>query len=156
MSDRVAQSCLDGPAWTICPAESKDAMACADILNYWIDQRDWMPRIHSAEDVRAFYRDFVFPNRQVWIAGKKVSGFMAMDTASDCITALYVRTPGQGLGTAFLNFAKAGRDRLQLWTFVANTGARRFYRREGFHEVRQTAGENEEGLPDVLLQWERR
>jgi hypothetical protein len=40
-----------------------------------------------------------------------------------------------------------------LWTFVANAGARRFYAREGFVEARRTEGENEEGLPDVLLTW---
>ena len=40
-----------------------------------------------------------------------------------------------------------------LWTFVANAPARRFYAREGFVEVRRTGGENEEGLPDVLLKW---
>jgi putative acetyltransferase len=48
-----------------------------------------------------------------------------------------------------------GRDRLSLWTFQANEGARRFYAREGFAEVRMTEGDNEEGLPDVLLEWVR-
>ena len=50
--------------------------------------------------------------------------------------------------------AKARRpEGLTLWTFVANEGARRFYAREGFVEVGRTEGENEEGLPDVLLAW---
>ncbi len=80
---------------------------------------------------------------------------MAMDEAEGVVTALYVAVPGQGIGKAFLDFAKTGRDSLELWTFVANTDARRFYRREGFTEIRQTEGDNEEGLPDILLRWER-
>ncbi len=140
---------------TLRPAIAEDARACAEILNTWIDGRDWMPRVHSREDVLAFYQDFVFKRRQVWVLGDPVQGFIALDPANDMVTALYVATPGRGNGRALLNHAKTGRDRLSLWTFIANDGARRFYAREGFHEVRRTEGDNEEGLPDVLLQWER-
>lgn len=133
----------------------QDAAACAAILNDWIDARDWMPRVHSREEVQAFYEDFVFVRREVWVTGDPVDGFMAMDTEGGMITALYVARTGQGIGKAFVDFAKKGRDALELWTFVANEGARRFYAREGFVEVRQTPGDNEEGLPDVLLRWER-
>ena len=130
-------------------------MICADILNNWIDAQDWMPRIHSKEDVRGFYRDVVFSDREVWVIGTPVTGFMALDTASEMVTALYVATPGKGAGRALLDHAKIGRDRLTLWTFVANASARRFYQREGFKELRRTDGDNAEGLPDILMQWER-
>ena len=136
------------------PARADDADACADILNQWIDTRDWMPRVHTPEEVRAFYRDFVFRNRTVWVTGDPVRGYMSMNDEAGEVMALYVATPGQGIGKAFLDFAKAGRDSLELWTFVANADARRFYRREGFTEIRQTEGDNEEGLPDVLFRWE--
>lgn len=136
------------------PGRPEDANTCADILNAWIDTRDWMPRVHSEEGVRAFYRDFVFVERQVWVVGDPVAGFLAMDQAGAMVTALYVATPGRGIGKTLLDNAKSGRDRLELWTFVANEAARRFYAREGFVEVRQTPGDNEEGLPDVLLRWE--
>ena len=131
-----------------------DAQACAAILNAWIDERDWMPRVHTPEEVEAFYGDFVFVHRTVWVAGDPVAGFMAMNDAEHMVTALYVAAPGQGIGKALLDHAKAGRKSLELWTFVANECARRFYAREGFHEVRTTPGNNEEGLPDVLLRWE--
>ena len=133
-----------------------DAGRCAAILNDWIDARDWMPRVHSHAEVEAFYRDFVFARREVWVIGEPVAGFMALDREADVVTALYVATPGRGLGRTLLEQAKAGREALELWTFVANEGARRFYAREGFAEIRQTPGDNEEGLPDVLLRWERR
>ena len=43
---------------------------------------------------------------------------------------------------------------LQLWAFQSNTGARRFYERHGFVEVRRTDGrDNEEGAPDVLYRY---
>ncbi|WP_233557284.1 GNAT family N-acetyltransferase [Rhodophyticola porphyridii] len=137
------------------PGRREDAVACADILNGWIDDRDWMPRVHTADEVRDFYRDFVFEQRRVWVTGDPIHGFLAMDEDDDLVTALYVAKPGLGIGRGLLNVAKDGRDRLKLWTFVANRGARNFYTREGFREIRQTDGDNEEGLPDVLLRWER-
>ncbi|MEM0947395.1 MAG: GNAT family N-acetyltransferase [Pseudomonadota bacterium] len=113
-----------------------------------------MPRVHTPEGVLTFYRDFVFQCREVWVSGDPVAGFMATDTDADIVTALYVGTPGQGIGKRLLDHAKVGRTALELWTFLANDGARRFYAREGFRELRTSPGDNEEGLPDVLLRWE--
>ena len=132
-----------------------EAQACADIVNDWIDGSDWMPRLHSRESVHRFYRDVVFQERRVWVTGDPVAGFLALDDAEGIVTALYTAKPGSGTGKGLLDHAKAGRDRLALWTFVANEAARRFYAREGFEELRRTAGDNEEGLADVLLGWER-
>jgi GNAT superfamily N-acetyltransferase len=132
-----------------------DVPACAAIKNAWIDEAEWMPRVHPAGDMERHYRS-VFPDREVFVAGDGgVEGFLVLDGAE--VTALFVARAarGRGVGAALLGRAKAGRDRLALWTFVANEGARRFYAREGFREVRRTEGENEEGLPDVLLRWER-
>jgi hypothetical protein len=43
---------------------------------------------------------------------------------------------------------------LQLWTFVSNLGAQRFYLRHGFVEVERTDGAaNEEHAPDILYEW---
>ena len=136
-------------------ATPDDAPACAAILNDWIDGRDWMPRVHSAKDVMAFYADFVLVEREVWVAGNPVRGFLALDAEGAMVTALYVATPGQGIGRALLDHAKSGRDRLDLWTFQANEDAQRFYDREGFVPIGKTEGDNEEGLPDILLRWER-
>jgi GNAT superfamily N-acetyltransferase len=140
---------------TIRDATIDDAAACARILNNWIDDRPWMPRVHTHDEVVAFYRDFVLVNRRVLVAGDPVVGFMAMDVSAPVVTALYVSRPGHGLGRRLIEVAKSRRDRLDLWTFQANLDARRFYAREGFREVRRTEGENEEGLPDILLRWTR-
>jgi GNAT superfamily N-acetyltransferase len=132
-------------------AEPGDAETCGDILNAWIDDRDWMPRVHTAEDVRAFYRDFVLPNRQLWVTGDPVDGFLRC-RGRDGHRALR-RAAGAGDGQASSGFREGG-ARLTL-SFQANTRARAFYAREGFREVRMTDGDNEEGLPDVLLEWVR-
>ncbi|WP_220185058.1 GNAT family N-acetyltransferase [Paracoccus sp. S1E-3] len=145
---------MSDAAPTLRPARPQDAGACAEIPNGWIDATPWMPRIHSAEAVRQRYREVVIPRRNVLVAthGGAVAGFLAIDEAE--ITSFYMRLPGRRIGAALLGAAKTGRMRLSLWTFQANRGARRFYLREGFREVARTAGENEEGLPDVQYLWE--
>lgn len=61
---------------------------------------------------------------------------------------------GMGLGTQLLTMAKQERPGgLKLWTFEANTGARRFYERHGFAVTGATQGDNEEGAPDVRYEW---
>ena len=136
-------------------AVPEDAGACAAIKNDWIDACDWMPRVHNAGDVEGHCRDFVFAKREVWMTGDPIAGYLTRDVDCAEVTALFAAQPGRGVGKVLLDHAKAGTDHLELWTFMANEGARRFYAREGFVEVRRTVGENEEGLPDVSLRWER-
>jgi GNAT superfamily N-acetyltransferase len=75
----------------------------------------------------------------------------------DWVDQLYVAPDwtGKGVGSRLLSVAKqrcpAG---LQLWTFQANAGARRFYERNGFTATNTTEGDNEEGAPDVRYQWD--
>jgi GNAT superfamily N-acetyltransferase len=110
--------------------------------------------MHSAEDVHRHVSEHILPNRQVWVARDPVSGFLALDPKTQTITALYCAETGRGIGRALLEQARKASDHLDAWAFQANTGARRFYAREGFKEVRATNGDNVEGLPDVLLRWE--
>ena len=130
-----------------------DAAACAAIRDHWTDAWDWMPRVHPSEDVVRHYRESLFPRCAVWVAGTPVSGFLALEEGSGFVQSLYTRPPGRGAGKALLDAAKEAAAYLQLWAFVANTGARRFYAREGFREVEWSDGDNEEGLPDVRLVW---
>ena len=41
------------------PAKAADAAAIGAILSDWIDDTDWLPRIHKREDEQAFARDLV-------------------------------------------------------------------------------------------------
>ena len=137
-------------------ARPDDAPAFAAILNHWIDTTPWMRRAVPAEALLQRYREVVIPQRHILVAetGGEVAGLLAIDEASAEITSFYARRPGRGIGTALMAAAQKDRARLWLWTFQANDGARRFYLRTGFREVARTAGENEEGLPDVQYLWE--
>ncbi|MEO0542709.1 MAG: GNAT family N-acetyltransferase [Pseudomonadota bacterium] len=138
----------------------RDAQACADILNAWIDETPWMPRVHSHQDVVRHYSELVLVKRHVLMAcssGGEVEGFAALDCDDSFVTALYVAADARnkGVGGQLLDATKKMMSqRVSLWTFIANHRARRFYAREGFFEVRRTNGDNEEKLPDVLLTWE--
>jgi GNAT superfamily N-acetyltransferase len=150
MSDTVSSA--------VCrPARLEDMGACAAILNRWIDDTPWMPRLHERAAVERHYRETIFGERDIYISELEgaVAGFIAL-SSDHHVTALYLDRPmrGKGCGKALLDLAKQKHPGgLQLWTFEANADARRFYAREGFSEIRRSDGDNEEGLPDVLLQW---
>lgn len=90
-----------------------------------------------------------------WVAQKdgQIAGFCVSD--GTFITALYILhgTRNAGVGRRLLDLAKKNRNEMNLWVFEANTRAHDFYRRAEFTEVCRTDGDNEEGLPDIKLQW---
>ncbi|MDG2340376.1 MAG: GNAT family N-acetyltransferase [Paracoccaceae bacterium] len=139
-------------------ARSTDAGKIGTILSEFIDTTEWMPRIHTrAEDI-GFCGSMI---DRGWVSvaddDGMLKGFLAKD--GDEVNCLYVSNlaQGNGVGKTLLDHAKTGSDRLELWTFQANQGARRFYGREGFAEVEKTDGQrNDENLPDVFLAWERK
>jgi GNAT superfamily N-acetyltransferase len=138
-------------------ARTQDMVSCAAILNDWIDETEWMPRIHSHEDVEKYYQTVVAAERKVFVvvAGRQVVGMMAI-APDQLVTALYVKRAYRGQGVGHLLLDRAKRDAgaaLRLWTFQKNEQAQAFYAREGFVEINRTDGDNEEGLPDLLLEW---
>ena len=109
------------------------------------------------EDLDHFGRSF--HRGVVWAAEAEgmVAGFCAVRRG--WIDHLYVDHAfhGRGIGQALLAQALKGRRRVRLWTFQRNARSRRFYRLQGFDEVRFTDGaDNEEKEPDVLLEWRRK
>ena len=133
-------------------AVAGDAGVLARVLGDWVRDTEWMPKLHSREEDLGFLQGLIAACR-VRILGEG-AGFMAVE--GGVVRALYLEPAarGLGLGKALLDEAKGRAGRLELYTFEANAGARRFYAREGFREVRFGA-ENEEGLPDVFLVWQR-
>lgn len=79
------------------------------------------------------------------------------DGAARWIDQLYVAPAfvGQGIGTSCVRYAQLVQaPPIRLYTFQANTGARRFYERHGFRAVAYGDGSgNEERCPDVLYEW---
>jgi GNAT superfamily N-acetyltransferase len=143
------------------PSTSSDS---ADIAQIYLGARakflPFAPLAHSQEEVLAWVQSELVTAQDVTLAvvdGESV-GFVATFVSESIlwIDQLYVRPDlvGQGFGTALLLHALAGaRCRVRLYTFQANTGARRFYERFSFVPIELTDGEaNEEKCPDVLYE----
>lgn len=139
------------------PATPQDAGDLAAILRGWIHETPWMPKLHGPAEDLAFLAHLI-ATHEVTVMRRNglAAGFLArLGPEIDCLY-LAASARGQGLGAQVLDRAKAASPRLELWTFQANSGARRFYARHGFMETGLTDGAgNDEKLPDVRLIWER-
>jgi GNAT superfamily N-acetyltransferase len=141
-------------------AGPEDAAAVADVL---IRSRraagDAIPAaVHPDAETREWIRTVVLPEREVWLvedAGSRPLGVMVLD--DDWVDQLYIEPAftGMGLGSRLIQLAKSRRPAgLQLWTFVTNTAAQRFYLRHGFVVAETTDGsQNEEKAPDIRFAW---
>lgn len=118
----------------------------------------YLPKLHSLEGDKKFYRNRVFPECEVWVVkdNQELVGFCAFK--EDWVEHLYLLPThvGKTLGRSLLKKAQESHALLQLWVFQRNSRAISFYERNGFQKVRETNGaSNEERLPDVLLEWRR-
>jgi len=138
-------------------ARAADAAGVAEV---WLRSRRAShaipPPVHTDDDVRAWFATVVLPHRETWVIdnGRVVVALIVLD--GGWVDQLYVDPmhTGEGLGSRLLDLAKELRPGgLDLWTFQANDGARRFYERRGFVAVATTEGDNEEGAPDVRYHW---
>ena len=141
-------------------AEALDAGAAGAILGACFREYPWMPVLYSGAEEIAHVGNMI---EMGWVRvatgteDRGLRGFIAREAGY--IHALYVArgARGHGVGRALMAEAMAACDRLELRTFEANLGARRFYRQLGFVEVERGDGrDNDEGLADVGLVWERR
>lgn len=136
----------DGPAIA---AISREARARA---------MPWLAVVHSRQEDIAYFSHTVLAEQSVLIAeseGER-AGFAAV--SGPWLHHLYVapRHWNSQIGTALLVRVQASHEKLELWTFQQNEGARRFYRRHGFREVEYSDGHrNEEHEPDVRMVWQR-
>lgn len=138
-------------------ARSTDAGRVGAILSEFIDTTDWMPRIHTRAEDLSFAGLMI---ERGWVTLSEtdavITGFIARN--AETIHALYVAGDcrNRGHGAALLEHMQQANPVLGLWTFQANTGAQAFYARHGFVEVERTDGAgNDEGLPDIRLEWRR-
>lgn len=138
------------------PAKPTDAGKLGAMITDAVQARDWKPVLWTAaQDVA--HAGMLIDRGWVTVAEDaehRVLGFLARE--GEMVHSLFVTqaAQGHGVGLALLNHAKASNARLELWTFVANHGARRFYKREGFVEVERTDGStNDERLPDIRFEW---
>lgn len=117
----------------------------------------WLPVLHTPEqDLKFFGR--IVREQQVDVAEMNghVIGFCSVD--GDWVEQLYIHPDHhrKGIGSTFMNRAKAGAANLQLWVFQQNLEAQTFYAHHGFTLVERTDGSNnEERCPDLRMTWQR-
>jgi GNAT superfamily N-acetyltransferase len=112
--------------------------------------------VHDEADVRRWVAEVLIPDSRTWVAVVEERVVAMMSLRDGWVDQLYVDPAwqGHGVGTLLVDFAKRRSPSvLDLWTFQANAGARRFYERHGFAPVEWTDGDNEEGAPDVRYHW---
>jgi ribosomal protein S18 acetylase RimI-like enzyme len=146
---------------TLRPATAADAPRVASLL---IDTRSafmpYAPSAHPEKELREWVASYLVPSGGVTVAELQGQVVAAMATeqsaAFSSITQMAVDPAlvGQGIGSLLL--AQAMRTLappIRLYTFQANSGARRFYERHGFQPIEFTDGQaNEEQCPDVLYE----
>ncbi|MDG2262608.1 MAG: GNAT family N-acetyltransferase [Actinomycetota bacterium] len=148
----------DGDEVEIRRATPRDARATADV--YLASRAANLGSIplgpHGDDNVRVWFAETLMNEAdiRIGIVDDVIIGFLALKPG--WLDHLYLApgATGRGLGARFVDLAKREQPTgLDLWTFQSNTGARAFYRRQGFVEVAHTDGDNEEGEPDVRCAW---
>ncbi|MCA0939556.1 GNAT family N-acetyltransferase [Salipiger pacificus] len=139
------------------PARPTDAGSLGAMITDAVAAHAWKPTLHSgAEDIA--HAGTMIERGWVTVAetpGGALLGFLAREGAY--VHALFVTPEAQGcgIGRTLLEDAQRTARRLELWTFLANNRAQRFYERAGFAVTRRGDGSaNEEGLPDLFYVWE--
>ena len=111
---------------------------------------------HTFEEDRAYFRDVILVNNDVWVVevdGEQVA-FMAM--AGDFIDQLFVAPEyqGNGIGKMLIEHARSlSPGHLWLYTLQINTNGRAFYEKNGFRQVKLEISPAPESEPDVEYHW---
>ena len=134
-------------------ATHDDAEICARIVCDWIARTEWIGQRFGRDEIAGMIRD-ALPEREIYLIGDPVEGYLSLNPRTGMIGALYVDRPGLGHGRALLERAKEGRDYLQLWTHEPNAAAHRFYEREGFQRVERNP-KGGDGLAELRMEWHR-
>ena len=120
------------------PATADDAEAIADLYTearvHAVPQMP--PALHTNAEDRAYVaRRLGEPEVTVWVAERDGDLLGFATCTPTFLDSLYVRPDltGQGIGSLLLDVVEATHpDGYELWVFVSNVGARRFYERRGF------------------------
>ena len=105
---------------TIRRATIHDALACASIVQEWVEKTAEMPRLYDRDQLFSMIRSAI-PTREVWVIGKSIEGYISYNPDLLQISALYVKFKGEELGKKLLDQVKYQRKYLQLWSRKINT-----------------------------------
>lgn len=154
---------MSSAAVIIRAVERGDLQACAGIVNDYVDETTWLPRVYSREAVEGFFQDGFNGGRLMLLAerGGEIVGYLSAELkeapALSHVHALYLKRDarGTGSGKALLDKAKAlSPHGLELTVFEPNRAGQRFYKREGLREIPELRDDNtEEGVATLLFRW---
>ena len=101
--------CPVGGDVKIRPGKPEDAEAIGDVFLGAFAEMTYLPVLHTEAETRAFIRDVLLPNNEVWVAEEdgRLIGFAGL--GDDVLRHLWVRPEAQnrGVGSALLALAKA-------------------------------------------------
>ncbi len=137
-------------------ARPHEVVAVAAIFSAARAQLMFLPRLHSPDQERDFIAS-CFRTEQILVATRDETVFGFAAYCDGWLNHLYFhpQMQGQGGGGLLLARSKAASEGvLQLWCFLRNTRARRFYEDRGFTAAEFTDGSrNEERQPDIRYVW---
>jgi ribosomal protein S18 acetylase RimI-like enzyme len=119
-------------------------------------QMTYLPQLHTHEETKNFILELLKSGSTFIAQEEAIMGFVTIENG--WVEHLYVSPQYQdhGVGKKLLDKAKElSPGGLKLWVFEENSGAIRFYEREGFKLIKKRNKEeqdNEEGQPDRLYQ----
>ncbi|WP_283426929.1 GNAT family N-acetyltransferase [Shimia sagamensis] len=133
-------------------AVEADVPAMAQIVCDWEAATEWMTSPYAPAEIAEFIRE-AMPEREIWVAGDPIEGYLSFDVNVSRVGGLYCRKTGAGVGKALMDKAKSGRGFVWLTTHEPNEKAQKFYKREGFEEVSRHDGEIQESVREVRMEW---
>jgi putative acetyltransferase len=134
-----------------------DVPACARIVTDWERAQPYLPEPPAVEVIESLIAE-AFPDREIWVTGNPVDGYMSVDPQVGKLGALYLTRRGEGEGRQMMDLAQTGRDSLWLTVYEPNSRAQSYYRREGFRFADRVPGSNPAplGTAGVLkMTWRR-
>jgi GNAT superfamily N-acetyltransferase len=136
-------------------ATPEDGPAVSRVFVAVRDEMTYLPRID--DEHRPLLGGWFIDRDEAWVSEEdgRIVGFLCLN--GDEVTHINVAPDAQnsGVGTKLMEHAKSLRpERLELWVFQKNEGARRFYERHGFRLAKLTDGAgNMEKEPDAFYEW---
>ncbi|MEM9854795.1 MAG: GNAT family N-acetyltransferase [Pseudomonadota bacterium] len=134
-------------------ANALDAPACAAIVHGWVSDQPWLVAAQPSLGELTEMIAKGIPEREFWIIGAPVAGYLSLKEDEAMIAGLYTAIPGSGAGKRLLDKVKTGRTYLQLWTHEPNDAAHRFYVREGFAFVERKAEGRGDSVAELRMEW---
>jgi len=134
-------------------AQVSDAEACAQVVLGWVAATPWIADRFTEAEMTTMFAEAI-PERDVFVIGEPVVGYLSFHSDISLIAGLYVTRQGEGLGKRLVDYIKSDRNYLQLWTHAPNTRAHVFYKREGFAWTEDTR-DGEDGPSEFRMEWHR-